>query len=457
METNKSISGNSVISSFKAHDIKKKFYDITFLISFLCCLVPGIIPALTGFASVLMILCIVINYKNDNFYLYAALFMYMRYIMLIGDTPVYRVYSYLVALKFMSELFKTKFRIAYLPAVFVIVLHSIFALPPVAGEFFDDTIVRGVRVGLNVIVDIVLVYLILLKVLEKADLFRKFLYVFLMGGVASGIYGWFNPDVSVDINISGAGVHTVNRNFGALNDSNFAGIFYSLCIIGTIALKGIPKLVKAGLTFIFLVLILQTASLSALLVLFMLFCFYIILKYRIKSVFILSGVFLIGIVVLALLLAIPQFRQLDMIAGLIIRIEEKLSYIPRGRWDLLTTDRTALWSEALKLFANKSIWGKLIGGSVITIVATDYSAFPAAIHNSYLQSLLNFGIIGTILIYLPLFAVFFYRLCRHFANDSGYANEDIKIMQMIFSFVFIVFGATVDFFVDWTLMIFYFI
>ncbi len=457
MQMTKSISGTSAKKSLKSSGDRKKIYDILFVISFLCCLVPGTVPQLTGFASVLMVLCIVANYKNDNFYLFAALFMFMRYRMLIGDTPVYRIYSYLVAFKFISELFKTKFRIAYFPAIFVIVLHSIFALPPVAAEFFDDTIVRGIRTGLNVIVDIALVYMILLKVLENAGLLRKFLYVFLMGGIASGIYGWFNPEVSVDINISGAGVYTVNRNFGALSDSNFAGIYYSLCVMGTIALKGIPKWVRTALALVFIVLILQTASLSALLVLFLLSCFYIILKYRSRSVFILSGVFLVGVVALTLLLAIPQFRQLDMIAGLIIRIEEKLSYIPRGRWDLLTTDRTALWGEALKLFANKSIWGKLIGGTVITIAATDYSVFPAAVHNSYLQSLLNFGVIGTLLIYLPLFGVFFYRLFKHFSNKSGYKNEDIKIMQMLFSFVFIVFGATVDFFVDWTLMIFYFI
>ena len=71
---------------------------------------------------------------------------------------------------------------------------------------------------------------------------RKFLFAFLLGGVTSGVYGWLNKDVSVDINVSGAGAHTVNRNFGALGDSNFAGLFYSLCIIITIVLKKIPVL-----------------------------------------------------------------------------------------------------------------------------------------------------------------------------------------------------------------------
>lgn len=438
-------------------DRKQKFYDIVFIIGFLCCLIPGTVPALIMPASALLVLCIAVSFFNKNFYCYAALFMFVRYIMLVGDTPAYRLYSYMITLKFLVDIFKLKFRIEYIPAIFVIILHSLFALPPIASEYFDMPLSRGIRIGFNVIVDIILAYIIVVRIREDNNLLRKFFYVFMLGGIASGFYGWFNPDVSVNINISGAGVHTVNRNFGALSDSNFAGFYYSLCVMSAVVLKGIPLKLRIALGFVFLVLILQTASLSALLILGLLICFYIVLRFRFKSIFILTALFVVGVVSLSLLLTIPQFRKIEMIAGLIIRIEEKLSYIPRGRWDLLTTDRTALWGLAWNVFMNKPIWGKLIGGSVLTVVATDYSIFPTAVHNSYIQSLLNFGIGGTLMIYLPLFAVFVTRLFKHFSKESGYENEDLKIMQMLYVFIFIVFGSTVDFFVDWPLMIFYFI
>ena len=98
-----------------------------------------------------------------------------------------------------------------------------------------------------------------------------------------------------------------------------------------------------------------------------------------------------------------------------------------------------------------------MGGSVVTVMVIDYSVMSIACHNSYLQSVLNFGIIGTFLIYLPLFTIFVYRMLKHFSKKSGYEGDDIKMLQLIFMFAFIVFGFTVDFFIDWPFMMLYFI
>ncbi len=429
------------------NNMKRKFYDSVFAVGFLCCLVPGGAPGLVPIVSLILFMCIAVSFFDENFYIYTALFMYMRYKMLIGDTPVYRFYSYLMVLKFMLEFFKVKFRIVYIPTLFVLFLHCIFAVPKI----------ESLRIGLNVIVDVVIVYIVLLKVLEDDNLMRKFLFAFLLGGVTSGVYGWLNKDVSVDINVSGAGAPTVNRNFGALGDSNFAGLFYSLCIIVSILLKKIPLAVRCTFLAIFAVVLLQTASLSALLVLSVLSAFLIVLKYRAKAAVILVVVAFVGILGITVLLTVPQFRQISAIAGLIIRIEEKLSYIPRGRWDLLTTDRSAIWGAVSSVFMAKPVWGKLIGGSVITVYALDTSITSMACHNSYLQSIMNFGIVGTLIIYIPLISTFAYRIHTHFSKEPDYDNQDIKMIQLIVMFAFLVFGMTVDFFVDWPFMIFYFI
>ena len=109
----------------------------------------------------------------------------------------------------------------------VFLLHSLFA----TGRF------ENIRIGLNVIVDCVLVYIILLKLLSDNRLMRKFLFAFMLGGLSSGIFGWTNDEFTKAINVSGAGAQTVSRNFGALSDANFAGLFYSLCIVVTVAVK----------------------------------------------------------------------------------------------------------------------------------------------------------------------------------------------------------------------------
>lgn len=425
----------------------RRIFDAVFLLGFLCCLVPGPLPALTPYASVLLVVCAAVCFFDENFYLYAALFLYMRYRMLIGDTPAFRIYSYLVVIRFLLNLPKTKFRAVYFPALLVFLLHSVFAMPRLT----------SLRIGLNVIVDCAIIYIILLKVLEDERLFRKFIYAFLLGGATSGVYGWTNTEVSVDINVAGAGAQTVNRNFGALGDSNFAGLFYSLCIVCSAVVGGLPKWLRAAAVLLFGVMLIQTASISALLILAALAVLYIILKYRLKSVVILAAAAAVAAAAAAIVLSVPQLRNLDSVAGLIIRINEKLSYIPRGRWDLLTTDRYDIWGDAMRIFFSGNAAEQLIGGRVITVMAIDESVLPIACHNSYIQSLLNFGVIGTAMIYLPLFGIFAYRLIRHFSHSGGYEAEDIKILQMVFNFAFIVFGFTVDFFIDWPFMMFYFI
>ena len=427
--------------------LKRKIFDIIFLFGFLCCLIPGPLPPLTSVASLLLLACIAVSFFDENFYLYMGIFIYLRYRLLLGDTPAYRLYSYLVVLRFLIDLPKVRFRIATLPALFVFFMHSLFA----TGRF------ENLRIGLNVIVDCVLVYIILLKILSDTRLMRKFVLVFMLGGISSGIFGWTNDEFTKAINVRGAGAQTVSRNFGALSDANFAGLFYSLCIVCSYNIKGVPLWLKGVFLALFGIMLLETASLSALLILFSLTVLYIILKFRGKAFFILTFMFVAMVVVVAVILAVPQLRQIDAIAGLIIRITEKLSYIPRGRWDLLTTDRSDIWMDAIAVFANKGWWGKLIGGSVVTVMVIDYSIMEIACHNSYLQSILNFGIIGTLVVYIPLFTIFTYRLLKHFSKKPGYDGEDLKMLQLIFMFAFIVFGCTVDFFIDWPFMLLYFI
>lgn len=431
----------------KKEIFKRRFFDVVYLIGFLCSLIPGPMPQLSSVASLLLVGCIAISFFDENFYLYMALFIYLRYRLLLGDTPAYRLYSYLVVLKFLIDIPKTKFRVAYLPALLVFLMHSLFA----TSRF------ENLRMGLNVIVDCALAYIILLKLYTDKRLMRKFIFAFMLGGLASGIFGWTNDEFTKAINISGAGAQKVTRNFGALSDANFAGLFYSLCIICTITVKGLGLWVKGVFLALFGIMLLETASLSALLILFVLGVLYIILKFRSKAFFILTGGFILLVVGVAIILAVPQLREIDAIAGLIIRITEKLSYIPRGRWDLLTTDRWSIWQIALARFAEKGLWGKLVGGSVVTVMVIDYSVMPIACHNSYLQSVLNFGLIGTAIVYIPLFLIFVSRLLRHFTKEADYEYEDLAMLRIIFAFAFIVFGCTVDFFIDWPFMLLYFI
>ncbi len=426
---------------------KRRFYDIVFIFGFLCSLIPGPFPQLSGVASIGLLFAAFISFFDDNLYMYTALFIYLRYRLLIGDFAAFRAYTFILVLRFLKDLHKIKFQAIHLPALFVFFLHCMFVVGRQA----------YIKLGLYVLADCVVIYIIMCIITQDKKLMHRFLFAFMLGAIASGIYGWTSDLYSVDINISGAGAHTVTRNFGALSDSNFAGLIYSLCVVCALTLKELPIWLRGIFLALFGIMLLQTASLSAMLTLTILIVFLIILKYRSKAFFILLFAFVGTVIVAAILLSIPQFRRIDAIAGLLIRFEEKVSYISRGRLDLLTTGRSAIWADAVQVLKNQGLWSKLIGGKAVTVSYIDPKVMSIACHNSYLQSLINFGLLGTLLIYIPLFFQTGYRILRHFSQKQNYYKEDLCIMQIIFALSFIVFGGTVDFFIDWVYMMLYFI
>lgn len=426
---------------------RRRFYDLLFLAAFACCLLRGPFPSLELPLSLAVCGCFALSFFDENFYLYVGLFIYMRYKMMVGGTQAYRFFSYLMVVRALIDLSKTKFRIAYFSSIFVIALHSLLALPKLS----------SLKVGFNVIVDFVIAYLVVSHLVQNKPLMRKFIFAFFLGGIASGIYGFTSEDAILKFNVSGAGVDKVTRNFGALSDANFAGFVYTLCVLCAVALKNVRPIIRIGLLGFFAMLLLQTVSLSAFITLTVMLAVYIILKFRSKSAVILLISLVAAVVVIAILLSIPQFRQIEAVADLLIRLQEKLSYVARGRWDLLTTDRTSIWQTIILPYYNKqSILIKLFGGNVDTVHVWDEANHLTAVHNSYIQSVLNFGIFGTILVFLPLVGSLLVKLYRHFSQPSGYEFEDIEIIRILFVVAFLVFGMSVDFFVDWPYMMMYF-
>lgn len=426
----------------------EQFYDAAFLLSLLCCSLVGKFPQLSLPLSAVMVLCFASSFFSDNLFLYEAIFLFMQNKMVIGGTTAYRFYSYLLVLRVLFELPRLRFRLGYVPPLIVFALHCVMA----TGRY-------DMRLGLNVFVDVFVVYIVLCCVLRDDTLTRKFMLAFLLGMVVSGIYGFTAEDSFKDINITGGGSETVNRNFGSLGDANYAGFFYDMAFIIALTLKGIPLWLKLGLAGFALLLLLGTASLSAMLVLAVMLCCLLILKKKQKAIPILIALAVTGIIGLSLLLTVPFFRRIPQISGLILRIIEKMRYLQMGRWDMLTTDRADLWAAAMNLFASKSIAGKLFGGSVITVALnkTKIRATNWACHQSYIQALVNFGIVGLIAVYLPVIIILVYRLCNHMLRPTGYDNEDIKIIQMMSALAFLVFGTSIDFFVEWRYLFFLFL
>lgn len=422
----------------------RKTRDIVLSIIFFMACVSGLLlgafQQYTSYLALIFLMCAAASFFSDYFYLYVALFMFVRHRMILSTIPAFELYACMMLVKFVLDSRKLKIRLSFLPLLSVLVIHTVFAASQV-----------DLRVALTTLLNLFVVYVTLMKVLADDDLMRKFLFAFMMGAVISGVYGYTATDTVFDMRVAGAGVEEVDRNFGILYDPNFASMFYVAAIYIALFLKGLPKIVKLGFAAFFFVLLLETASLSGMLTFAIAGVLAMLLKYRTKGMLLL----LAAAAACGLLLCIPQVREIQAVSNLLLRIAERLHYIRIGRWDMFTTGRMDIWDTALGMFNAKPLLGKLFGGSVITVnlTGTMVTAFFASCHQSVIQGMLNFGIIGTLIIFLSWGSVFFYRMLRHMLRPAGYANEDIKILQMVITFVFFVISMTIDSFVDWPSML----
>ena len=420
------------------------FHNILIFIGWITCALCGAFPDQNLILSGILLLCVVLSIRNDSFYAYGALFMYFREFMLLGDSTVYRVYSYLLLVKVLLDFKNLKLRMG---AMVSLVVYLIFCFFGIGNLSF--------RTGMQSALDVVVVYLILAKILADDDLMRLYIITFLLGGVASGIFGW-TTDASVNVDVGLGATTEITRVYGALYDANYAGYYYTLCIVAAMMVKGLKWWMRAAFGVFFLIVLLETGSLSGLLICLVALVVVTVIRYRTKAVpglillFVCLGIF--GVIAWN----VPFIRNIESVSNIITRISERMLYLGMGQWDRLTTGRYDLWQTATAYFNQQDAMGKMFGGNVITTVMTDDSIFHSdfACHQMYLQSLLCFGIAGTVVIFSSIAAILVYRIVGFFKKGYSQENSDIKMIQISFMLMALLFGLSVDFFVDWRFLFF---
>lgn len=425
------------ISEARARKSWDMLYTLLLLAAFGACLLLGVIPQYQSYLSLILFLCAAASFfSKEYFYLYTALFLFVRNSTVISTIHSYDLYVVLLLVRLLLDCGEIKIRVVYLPSICIMLLHLLLAA----------TEVKMVE-SIKMMVYLVATYGVMSRILADDKLMRKFWVVFLMGMVVSGVYGYVAEDTVKEINTMG-GKEEVARNVGILFDVNFAAIYYGISVFVALFIKGVPKLLKVALAGFALLMLLETVSLSGIITFAVMSVVALILKFRWKSVLIL----LPAAAMVLVLLSIPRVQQIKVVADLLARVRERLYYIEVGRWDMLTTGRTDLWETSLAIFNSKGILGKLFGGSVIITGITDklIHAELVAVHQSVVQSFLNYGIIGTLVIYLSFLGVYFYRTLRHLLREPGYENEDIKIIQLLITGTMFCMSMTVDVFVQWT-------
>jgi len=182
---------------------------------------------------------------------------------------------------------------------------------------------------------------------------------------------------------------------GSGGDPNIAGLTIVSGLIMLLMIN-MNSMVKLGIGAVLMLSVFRTVSLTtAAICACALFLFFLIKALYLKNIQVIKLIFgLIGMcVVIIVLYSNIEVLGVQSITNLKNRIDEAIMQIKIGDWSDVSTGRSDLAQSAIAYFQNQSIVRQLFGGNSLYVLVK----IP---HNTYLQHLLQFGIIGTSLLFI---------------------------------------------------------
>ena len=414
----------------------------------LTCVAIGLFPSLTTIISAVLALCVLVLIRNDDFYALAAVFLLFSDQFVLGQSsPVYRIFSYLILIKFIIELPKARFKTLYFPILAVLIVYSLFAM---GGSV-------SMRWGLNLVADVMVSYFIILRIRNHHSLFERFLILYVLCAILAGLYGvTAGKMVEYDVGRASVRSESIFRYYGTVGDPNYVGFFYNIAIAFVLCGKSFRKwYVKAVLLVPLYYFMLIANSMTTFLCNIILIILYIIIRYRKKAPPILGAIAFLGVLLLIAILTVPALEHISVFNNIKIRVNEQFRYLRSGRMDMATSDRTVLWSYFWDYFQHQSTMGKLFGGNIITSYHTLDTFTYKACHMVYLQALLDFGILGAVIFVGTILIKAVHNFFRALTDNSERVGE-YRILFLV-TFVWIFFGLSIDMLIDWRFMFFYFL
>lgn len=415
----------------------------------LCCLLIAPLEQYETFISIAMLGVILINWKNDEFYVISCILLlfWEQFYLIAGSTPLYRVYSYLLLIRFFLDIGKVRFRPQFLPALVVFACFCIISVGRMT-----------MRTGLNLLADTVLSYITLTVVRSKPSLMRKLTLVFALAAVCAGFYSIMAGTV-VSYETGVMAEIEITRYYGTVGDANYASCFYNAAIFMALCSDAMKRwylrlpIVGTLVYFLFM-----TASQTGLICFTLGIMVYLVLRYGAIGG-LLSVLFGLGTSIgVYLLLTVPSLHEVEPFSTLYNRLMESMMNLEGGDIAELTTNRTVLWGIAMDYFRQLPLLKKLIGGSVVaTIISEEYFLKTVgAIHQSYIQGLLDFGIIGVVIVFGTRILQTLADVVTSFTEKNAPLPVDLMRCVVLCGFVFLLYAFTLDMFMDWRFLYLYF-
>lgn len=286
-------------------------------------------------------------------------------------------------------------------------------------------------------IEIILIYLFVIFLLQHVSNQKKwdeFAFWYLVGLFAASIYGLSSWTENMALGAT-------RRYMLAFTDPNYAGMFLSIGFYLVYCKKNISRILKVSLMMAIGIEILLTMSSTAILCNILVLSLLMVDKginiirnkaYSIK----LRTIAAIGIFFLMGMLAVSYIQKNPdtIIADSVDRFVQKVSNIGSGMGDA-TTGRSDIWKEHLLFFENQdSMIKKILGGNFVTDRGVDRQFFKIVSHEVYIDSLLCFGIVGTLIYIGAIIKQLFYKWKNRHCSDMNRQIWCIAVIWLVYSF-----------------------
>lgn len=405
-------------------------------------------PGLSTLVAIAIAVISLLLITEDAFYLIfvVTLFFYSQ-LVLPGGLALYRFFNYLLLIKISFDYKKLSLNYFIIAPFFVLVVYCGVALIPQLG-----------RLGISTLADVILVFLLTGRILKDKELFRKFCVVFIASAMVSGFYGILGGHVFEYVADYRTGIWAeyVTRYLGSFVDPNYAGFFFNLALFMLFSLKTKRSWkVKIPAAAVLTYFLFATVSISAMICFFTTFTLFAFLKWPGKAVPIVLALFFATVGFYGAAKTIPFLSELPVVSNLITRVDSQLGFIEEGDTAKATSDRSETWGSYWEYFQSQTTAQKLFGGNLVMASYLDPEfqremvGFP---HQAYIGLLLNVGVIGTVILLLGLFL----KVVSYFLEYLK-QREDIYLILIVATYMWVFFGMGIDFFLDWKFFFFYFL
>lgn len=418
----------------------------------LICLISGKFIQYQRYLAILLLGCAVCVFDRRSFYLFAPIFLFFQVQFYVtGTNTAFRFYSILVIGKAVLELKELRLRGLILPAFLVVLTHVLLCLMD-----------RSASLGFSAALDLAVVLIVVCRVPEDKATFRKFFLVLGLAGLCSGAYGYLTHNFG-SVSLGRAGVYSsqLERFMLTFIDPNYAGFFVNIAFFSILCirrpLKWWMRLPVLGALLYFLLL---TSSVTNFACFGLCTCAYVVLRWPKKSPLLLLGLLAALAAAVYAIVYVDFIGNISALSGIKTRLEDLLRNFTSGDVDSMSSGRSELWAHYFNYFQGQDLLHKLIGGNVLTpnwLGDEMTKAVGMVSHLAYLQALLQYGILGALIIFGTQAAWTVYHGLKFLMYQQRDDDADVWRAYILCKIAMLLFATSVDIFPDWRFMLILFL